>query len=106
MKAMCLFLLFLYLWNMWTLKFGPTNLLGHPHAEDAGHALYEDAADPGGHAVGARLAVVEVEDDGGEADGHRHQHHREQEVAPQQRQRQARGRDHLKHGGQALPHPQ
>ena len=91
---------------MWRLKFGPTNLLGHPHAEDARHALDEDAADPGGHAVGARLAVVEVEDDGGEADGHRHQHHREQEVAPQQRQRQARGRDHLKQGGQALPHPQ
>ena len=81
-------------------------LFGDPHAQYSWHPLYQDVPDPGGHPVGARLPVVEVEHDGGEADGDRHQDHREQEVAPQQRQRQARGRDHLKHGGQALPHPQ
>ena len=43
----------------------------------------------------ARLPVVEVEDDGGEADGDRDQDHREQEVATQQRQREGGGGNHL-----------
>ena len=76
-------------------KFSPY-LFRDPHAENARHPLDEDIPDPSRHPVCARLPIVEVEHDGGEADGDRDQDHREQEVAAQQRQRERGGGDNLR----------
>ena len=73
-------------------------LFRDPHAENARHPLDEDVPDPGRHPVSARLPVVEIEHDGGQADGDRDQDHREEEVAAEQRQSERGGGDHLEWG--------
>ena len=47
------------------------------------------------HFVGARLAVVDVEDDDGDDDRQTDHHHGEEEIFSQQRQRQWRRRNDL-----------
>ena len=59
------------------------DLLARPgHPEEPGDPLEEDDADPGGHVVGVRLAVVVVEDHYGRHHARRHHEHYAVEVSP------------------------
>ena len=79
------------------------HLFRHPHEEDTRHLLDQHVPHPDGHPVRAGLAVVEVEDDGGQTDADRHQHHGEEEVAAQQGEREGGGRDDLDNYSQPSP---
>lgn len=58
----------------------PQQVLGNAHQQQLRQPLYEEAPDPGRHLVGARLAVVDVQDDNRDDDTQSDQQHGEQEV--------------------------